>query len=64
MKTSLQKCHSLTIQLQQTCTTKANILEPSSAYSVSYLSGIVYIFVVSLDLDMEKTGADQLICDH
>lgn len=64
MKTSLQTCHTLTTELQQTCTRKTNILDPDTAYSVSYLSNIVYIFVVSLDLDMEKTGANQLICDH
>lgn len=64
MKTSLQKCHTLTTELQQTCTRKTNILDTDTAYSVSYLSNIVYIFMVSLDLDMEKTGANQLICDH
>lgn len=44
----------LTTQLQQTSTRKANILEPGTAYSVLSLSNIVYIFMVSLDLDMEE----------
>lgn len=60
----MQKCHSLTTQLQQTSTRKANILQPGTAYSVSYLSNIVYIFVISLDLDTEKTGANQLILEQ
>lgn len=61
MKTSLQKCHSLTTQSQKTSTTNANIIEAGTAESVSYLSNIVNIFVVSLDI--EKRGANQLILE-